>query len=96
MPSGHTTATIAFATAISVASVRWTPPARTAMILGAFTSALLVAFARMYTNQHWLSDVLTGAALGAATGFLLTRWHERHPGTAFDRVLAGATVQGIA
>jgi membrane-associated phospholipid phosphatase len=90
MPSGHTTATIAFATAISVASVRWTPPARTAMILGGFTSALLVAFARMYTNQHWFSDVFTGAALGAATAYLLTRWHERHPGTAFDRVLAGA------
>jgi membrane-associated phospholipid phosphatase len=90
MPSGHTTATIAFAAAISVASARWAPPARVAMILGAFSSALLVAFARIYTNQHWLSDVIAGALLGATTGFVLVRWHERHPRTAFDRVMGGA------
>lgn len=90
MPSGHTTATIAFAAAISVASVRWAPPARAAMILGAFSSTLLVAFARIYTNQHWFSDVLAGAMLGATTGFLIAAWHERHPRTGFDRVLAGA------
>ena len=59
------------------------------MILGVLASTLLVAFARMYTNQHWFSDVGTGAVLGATAGLLLTRWHERHPGTAFDRVLAG-------
>lgn len=90
MPSGHTTATIAFATAISVASVRWPRSARVAMILGAFFSTLLVAFARTYTNQHWFSDVLAGALLGATTGFMIARWHARHPGTAFDRVMAGA------
>ena len=90
MPSGHTTATIAFAAAITVASARWAPPARIAMILCAFSATLLVAFARIYTNQHWFSDVLAGAVLGATTGFLIARWHERHPRTAFDRVLAGA------
>jgi membrane-associated phospholipid phosphatase len=90
MPSGHTASTIAFAAAISVASVRWARPARIAMILGAFSATLLVAFARMYTNQHWFSDVLTGAVLGATTGYLIARWHERHPGSVFDRVLAGA------
>jgi membrane-associated phospholipid phosphatase len=92
MPSGHTTATIAFAAAISVASARWAPPARIAMILAAFFATLFVAFARIYTNQHWFSDVLTGAALGVTTGFLIARWHERHPHTAFDRVLAGTAV----
>jgi membrane-associated phospholipid phosphatase len=90
MPSGHTTATIAFATAVTVASACWARRARIAMILGAFTSTLLVAFARIYTNQHWFSDVLAGALLGAITGFLIARWHERHPRTAFDRVMAGA------
>ena len=89
MPSGHTTATIAFAAAIGVASARWAPPARIAMTLGALLTVLFVAFARIYTNQHWFSDVLIGAVLGATTGFLIARWHERHPRTAFDRVLAG-------
>jgi membrane-associated phospholipid phosphatase len=96
MPSGHTTATIAFAAAISVASARWTPPARIAMILGAFSATLFVAFARIYTNQHWFSDVLAGAVLGATTGFVIARWHERHPGTGFDRVLAGAPPRKVA
>jgi membrane-associated phospholipid phosphatase len=89
MPSGHTTATIAFAAAIGVASARWAPPARVAMTLGAFATVLLVAFARIYTNQHWFSDVIAGAILGGTTGLLIARWHERHPRTAFDRALAG-------
>jgi membrane-associated phospholipid phosphatase len=91
MPSGHTTATVAFAAAIGVASLRWAPSKRVAMIVGAFAAAFLVAFARLYSNQHWFSDVAAGAALGWVTGFLLTRWHERHPHSAFDRVLLGAT-----
>ncbi len=90
MPSGHTTATIAFATAIGVASARWAPQARAAMIACAFAAALLVAFARIYTNQHWFSDVMAGALLGTTAGFLLTRWHERRPDTVFDRALLGA------
>lgn len=92
MPSGHTTATIAFAAAITVATARWSRPLRGAMIAAAFSAALLVAFARVYTNQHWFSDVLAGAVLGSSTGYLLTRWHERHPRTRFDRALLGATV----
>ena len=89
MPSGHTTATIAFAAAVAVATARWTQPARSLVITGAFVSGALVGFARMYTNQHWFTDVLAGAVLGVSTGLLLTRWHERHPGSAFDRVLLG-------
>jgi membrane-associated phospholipid phosphatase len=93
MPSGHTLATIAFAAAASVACARWARRERVAVIVTTFAAALLVAFARVYTNQHWLSDVLVGAALGSATGYLLTRWHERHPHTPFDRALLGPTTQ---
>jgi membrane-associated phospholipid phosphatase len=90
MPSGHTYTSFAFAAAIGVASARWKSATRTAMIAGAYTAALLVAFARVYTNQHWFSDVFVGALLGCATGALLARWHERHPRTAFDHVMLGA------
>jgi undecaprenyl-diphosphatase len=93
MPSGHTTATVAFAAAISVASIRWAPSQRVAMTVGAFAAAFLVAFARLYSNQHWFSDVAAGALLGFGTGFLLTRWHVRHPRSAFDRALLGATAE---
>jgi membrane-associated phospholipid phosphatase len=91
MPSGHTLAAIAFAAAVSVASTRMAPWERIAVIVVTFSAALLVAFARMYTNQHWFSDVVVGAALGSVTGYLLTRWHERHPRTPFDRALLGVS-----
>jgi membrane-associated phospholipid phosphatase len=93
MPSGHTVATVAFAAAVSVVSVRFAPRARLAMIAGAFSSVLLVGFARMYANQHWFSDVVVAAVLGTMTGLLLARWHERHPRTAFDRVLLGGAAE---
>ena len=93
MPSGHTTATVAFAAAISVASVRWAPSQRIAMIVGASAAAFLVAFARLYSNQHWFSDVIAGALLGIGTGLLLTRWHLNRPRTAFDRALLGASAE---
>jgi membrane-associated phospholipid phosphatase len=96
MPSGHTTATVAFAAAAGVVCARWALHERVAVIIATFSAALLVAFARMYANQHWLSDVVVGIALGSATGYLLTRWHERHPRTGFDRALLGATAESGA
>jgi membrane-associated phospholipid phosphatase len=91
MPSGHTTATVAFAAAVSVASARFKASIRGAWIAGSALAALLVADARIYSNQHWFSDVLAGVVLGSVTGFVLTGWHERHPGTRFDRALLGTT-----
>ena len=92
MPSGHTTATFAFAAAVTVAAVRL-PRFRWVIGLVVFASALLVAFARVFTDQHWLSDVVVGALLGSVTGIVLTRWHNRHPQSAFDRVLLGVPVE---
>jgi membrane-associated phospholipid phosphatase len=96
MPSGHTTATFAFATAVSIVAAHRLATQRTAITIAAFLSALLVAFARMYTNQHWFSDVAVGALLGTATGFLLTRWHQHHPRSAFDRALLGPANESMA
>jgi membrane-associated phospholipid phosphatase len=93
MPSGHTTATFAFAAAAGVACARLAPRERVAVIVATLSAALLVGFARLYSNQHWFSDEFAGAALGSATGYLLTRWHERHPRTPFDRALLGAAAE---
>ncbi len=96
MPSGHTTATFAFATAVTVVAVHRRLSHKAIIITLSFLSALFVGFARTYTNQHWFSDVATAALLGATTGFVLIRWHERHPGNAFDRVLLGASAAAEA
>ena len=90
MPSGHTTATFAFAAAASVVAGNWRPIPRAAFTAAVFGSALLVAFARAFLDQHWLTDVAAGALLGGVTGFALARWHVRHPATPFDRALLGA------
>ncbi|HVT39927.1 MAG TPA: phosphatase PAP2 family protein [Gemmatimonadaceae bacterium] len=89
MPSGHTTAAFALAGAATVTLARGAPPYRAAIATVAVLSALLVAFARMYSNQHWLSDEVVGTLLGMSTGVVIARWHARHPESAFDRALLG-------
>lgn len=68
-PSGHTT--MAFALATSLAEEihnRWATAAL-------YTAATGTAWSRMNDERHWLSDVLTGAAVG----FTAARIIERHP-----------------
>lgn len=97
MPSGHTTASFAFAASVVVATRRtWHTGQRLALSVASLAAAALVALARTYLDQHWLSDVGAGAVLGGAVGFALARWHARHPGTPFDRTLLGATAPEAA
>ena len=49
---------------------------------GPVTAGLLVlagatAFSRMATNEHWLSDVMAGSAIGFTTAYALSRRHVR-------------------
>ncbi|MBM3555014.1 MAG: phosphatase PAP2 family protein [Alphaproteobacteria bacterium] len=65
-PSGHTTA--AFSVASVVASeYRETP----AVGLTAYGIATLTGLSRINDQEHWLSDVLAGAALGTGVGLLV-------------------------
>ena len=91
MPSGHTTACFAVAAAASLTVARWRPAWRAVVVSSTFATALLVAFARVFANQHWLSDVVAGAVLGMCTGFAIAHWHGRHPQSSFDRALLGST-----
>jgi membrane-associated phospholipid phosphatase len=60
-----------------------------------FASAFLVAFARVYADQHWFSDVSAGAMLGILSGLWLARLHARLPDSAFDRLLLGASPRSV-
>ena len=68
-PSGHTSAAFAAATVL-VREMNWTHP-RTRLILDPLllSGATFVGFSRVYDQQHWPSDVVVGAALGAITGY---------------------------
>ncbi|MGW6691223.1 phosphatase PAP2 family protein [Streptomyces sp. NPDC054961] len=64
-PSGHSASAFAFAAGTALQS-----PALGALLLPVAAS---VAFSRVYTGVHYPSDVVTGAALGVAAGFLVRR-----------------------
>jgi hypothetical protein len=54
--------------------------------------ATATAFARMYSDAHWLTDVLAGATIGIVTGHAASRWHVKRPGHAIDRLFLGGDV----
>ncbi len=65
MPSGH--ATTAFAAAVSVGLVH--PRLRRPLLV----LAGLIALSRVWLGVHYLTDVIVGAALGAAVAYVLWR-----------------------
>lgn len=64
-PSGHTITAFASATALALFLPRWRVPL---LLL-----ATLVGLSRLAVGAHYPSDVLAGAALGAATTYYLAR-----------------------
>jgi membrane-associated phospholipid phosphatase len=67
-PSGHATAafSMCLALAIIVGKVRWSA-------VFAVVAALL-AYSRVYLSQHFLQDIMAGAALGTVVSFLVYLW----------------------
>ena len=70
-PSGHTSSSMT--TAAVIQDHYGLAPALPFYALGAG-----IAFARIRTNHHWLSDTVFGAALGIASGRASTRYHATH------------------
>lgn len=67
-PSGHTTGSAAFYTALALLLVTMTTDRRRrGAILAVATFVIgLIAMSRLYLGAHWLTDVLWGWALGSA------------------------------
>jgi membrane-associated phospholipid phosphatase len=90
MPSGHTTATIAFAAGVALALGAYRPAIRILVAVPLLLSGVVVAWARIYTNQHWLSDVTVAMLLGVGTSVALAMLHRTRPALAYHRVMLGA------
>lgn len=91
MPSGHSA--VAFALATSLADDIGSPWAS----VGLYTLATGVAWSRLNDNQHWLSDVAAGAALGIVSAKVVNgRWrlfHLQPPSILLGRGHAGIAWQ---
>ncbi|HXC24332.1 MAG TPA: phosphatase PAP2 family protein [Gemmatimonadaceae bacterium] len=84
-PSGAATAAFAIATVVSRdARHSWPHRARYAVPM-AFAAATLVGLSRMYLNEHWASDVVAGAGVGALGGVLVNTFEQDHPDNWVDR-----------
>ncbi|HJR63897.1 MAG TPA: phosphatase PAP2 family protein [Gemmatimonadaceae bacterium] len=95
LPSGHTTAAFAAASAIT-AELHESKP-RLARVAGPilYGSAALVGISRMYSNDHWASDVLLGAAVGTFFGRKVVRYHHTRSGNWLEHFLIPSVVAPV-
>ncbi|ULQ59073.1 phosphatase PAP2 family protein [Brucepastera parasyntrophica] len=95
-PSGHTT--LAFTGAVFASYTFWSyfPESkwRIPVLAGSMTLATSVAVLRIFSGNHFLTDVLTGAAIGALSGFGIPFLHKLN--ARFSRLEFTATAGGAA
>ena len=91
MPSGHTTATMAFVIAVLVATRGAAALPRAAFAFSLLMSVAAVAFARVYTDQHWASDIVAALVLGTTTSLLLARVHANSTYPGYHRLMLGTS-----
>ncbi len=70
-PSGHTTIAFAISSVIAGRIDRWWA------YIGTYGIAASTAYARMYKNRHWFSDVVMGAAIGTLSGLAVMNAHDK-------------------
>jgi membrane-associated phospholipid phosphatase len=88
-PSLHTSAAFATATAL-VGEIRERRPEATryaAPLL--YTAAMVPGLTRIYLDQHWASDVVAGAFVGALLGSRVVSYAHSHERSKLDRALLG-------
>ena len=69
-PSSHTAGAFALASVLSQRSQKTYAP------LGYYALASLVGVARLYQDEHWLSDIIAGALIGELSARLVLNWNQ--------------------
>ena len=90
-PSLHTAAAFAAATALVGEIRERRPGAVTVAAPLLYTAALVPGLTRIYLDQHWASDVVAGAFVGALLGSRVVSYAHSDRRTPLDRVLLGVS-----
>ena len=93
-PSGHSTMAFAAAAAVTEETALWWPGTKWYVGTAMYGGAALVGASRMYSNKHWASDVIMGAAFGTFAGRKAVKYHHSHPGNRVDRWLLSGSIRG--
>jgi len=67
LPSGHTSLAFAVFTPFAETYSRWI-----------YAAPVSVAFARVYKNKHWFSDVVLGGGIGFLSGWIFTHYPQKN------------------
>jgi membrane-associated phospholipid phosphatase len=92
LPSAETTVAFAAATSLALGINRDGPGHSRLVTPAAYTVASMVAFSRLYKNEHWLSDVVGGGGLGIASAVFVDRFNRRYRDNIFERWFLPASV----
>ncbi len=91
-PSLHSA--VGFTTAsVIVQEVRFRHPSANVWVAPIlYTAALIPGVTRMYLNEHWASDVFSGAVLGTMLGTKVVHYAHTHKRNRLDRWMLGAII----
>jgi membrane-associated phospholipid phosphatase len=90
-PSIHTASAFAVATVYTLETKRRAPGALWIVAPVAYAVAAGPGISRMYTGQHWASDILAGAFVGTLAGAKVMRYnHDVKPTNRVNRFFLGA------
>src|SRR5581483_10142963 len=88
-PSLHSAVGFAAATAVSAEIHERNPNASWWVSPVAYTVAMVPGLTRLYLNQHWTSDVVSGAFVGALIGNRVVHYAHTNKRNKLDRFLLG-------
>ena len=95
-PSIHTSSSMAVATVLAMEVNRRNPGATPFVAPVLFAAGMLPGLARIRLDQHWSSDVLSGAFMGVLAGYKVVSYSHAHPDNRFDRMLLSASIRSEA
>ena len=91
-PSIHTSSSMAVATVLTMEINRRHPDATPFVAPVLFAAGMLPGLARIRLDQHWSSDIASGAFMGIFAGYKVVSYSHAHPNNRFDRIFLSASV----